>query len=111
MTPHKDSPPSGKDYATQIALLSQSVDSLTKVVEVAALDIRTIKDSNFVPSKDLQTLFDRMQTTYATQRDLNELDERVKKIEANINKVVFFIILAVLAAVLDVVLRTKGIGP
>ncbi len=94
---------------TEIALVNEKVTNLSEVVRSTAADVRTLKDSNFLTTRDFQSLFEKLQGTFVGRREFDEVDGRITKIEGYVAKVVGVVVLAVLTSLLALVLKSNGV--
>ncbi len=112
MTPRRD-PLNGAEenhnIYTEIALITEKVTNLSEVIKGTAMDVRTLKDANFLTTRDFQVLFEKLSTTFIGRREFDELDGRVAKIDGYIAKGTGVIVLAVLSSLLALVLKTNGV--
>lgn len=112
MTPRRD-PLNGAEenhnIYTEIALVNEKFTNLSEIIKGTALDVRTLKDSNFLTTKDFQILFEKMQTSFVSHREFAELEKRVDRLDGYIAKGTGVIVLAVLSSLLALVLKTNGV--
>ncbi len=94
---------------TEIALITEKVTNLSDVIKGTASDVRTLKDSNFLTTKDFQILFEKMQSSFVSHREFDELEKRVARVDGYIAKGTGVIVLAVLSSLLALALKTNGI--
>ncbi len=94
---------------TEMALITEKVTNLSEVIKVTAVDVRTLKDSNFLTTKDFQILFEKMQTSFVSHREFDELEKRVDRLDGYIAKGTGVIVLAVLSSLLALVLKSNGV--
>ncbi len=94
---------------TEIALITEKVTNLSEVIKGTAVDVRTLKDSNFLTTKDFQILFEKMQSSFVSHREFDELEKRVARVDGYIAKGTGVIVLAVLSSLLALALKTNGI--
>lgn len=93
---------------TEMALITEKVTNLSEVIKGTAVDVRTLKDSNFLTTRDFQALFEKLSTTFVGRREFDELEKRVDRLDGYIAKGTGVIVLAVLSSLLALVLKTNG---
>jgi hypothetical protein len=98
-----------RNIYTEIALVNEKMTNLTEVLKSTSLDVRTLKDANFLTTRDFQALFEKLQGTFVGRREFDELDGRITKIEGYVAKVVGVVVLAVLSSLLALVLKSNGV--
>jgi hypothetical protein len=94
---------------TEIALVNEKVTNLSEVIRSTAADVRTLKEANFLTTRDFQSLFEKLQQSFVGRREFDELDGRVAKIEGYVAKGAGIIVLAVLSSLLALVLKSNGV--
>lgn len=94
---------------TEIALITEKVSNLYETIKVTAADVRTLKDANFLTTRDFQALFEKLSTTFVGRREFDEIDGRITKIEGYVAKGAGVIVLAVLSSLLALVLKSNGV--
>lgn len=94
---------------TEIALVNEKVTNLSEIIRSTASDVRTLKDANFLTTRDFQVLFEKLSTTFVSHREFDELEKRVARVDGYIAKGTGVIVLAVLSSLLALALKTNGI--
>jgi len=94
---------------TEIALVNEKVTNLSEIIRSTASDVRTLKDANFLTTRDFQALFEKLSTTFVGHREFDELEKRVDRLDGYIAKGTGVIVLAVLSSLLALVLKTNGV--
>ncbi len=98
-----------RNIYTEIALVNEKMTNLTEVLKSTSLDVRTLKDANFLTTRDFQALFEKLSTTFVGRREFDEIDGRITKIEGYVAKGAGVIVLAVLSSLLALVLKSNGV--
>jgi hypothetical protein len=107
MPPRRD-PTDDRDLNTQVAVIIEKMKNLENLASATAQDMRTMKDANFIRTVDMNLLVDKLQGSFATKNEIDDVRRDVDSLKGDRSKIGWFIILAVLGSGLTLILNSAG---